>query len=159
MTQRSFVLIIWSNTEIARRKRIHWTDISAKTKCDKELEIWQLNGKGSSQQLSDTLLPFPIQSFFPCTAFDLKPCTESQKKKGYLLTVLLSPWRDKRVSTKCCNYSERVRSALCSLFKSRHCSWKLSGETSINRAANICICIAQQSLNFITHYRWLVHLI
>lgn len=154
MTQLSFVLIIWSSTKIAKRKTKNSLN---RHKCKDK--VWQRAGNLTTEWkrwFPTAFTHFPPFSyttfFFPCTTFDLKPCTELQKKKGYLLTVLLSPWRDKRVSMKCCNYPDRDRSALCSLFKSRHCSWKLSGETSINMAANICICIAQQSLNFITHY-------
>lgn len=152
MTQLSFGLIIWSSTEIAKRKRKNSLN---RHKCkDSVTKSWKFDNwmEEAVPNSFQTLSSLFLENFFlPCTTFDLKPCAGLQKKKRYLLTVLLSPWRDKRVS--CCDYSDRVRSALCSLFKSRHCSWKLSGKTSINMAANICICTGQQSLNFITHYR------
>lgn len=75
---------------------------------------------------------FFLYTFISCTTFDSKPRAELQKKKGYLLTVLLSACPEKTVSKKCCNYSNRVRSALCSFFKSKHCS----GETFVSMAAN-----------------------
>lgn len=152
MTQLSFVLIIWSSTKIAKRKTKNSLN---RHKCKDK--VWQRAGNLTTEwkrwfpTAFTHFPPFSYTTFFfslyNLWSKALYRVTEEERIFADCPAVPL-----KRVSMKCCNYPDGVRSALCSLFKSRHCSWKLSGETSINMAANICICIAQQSLNFITHY-------
>lgn len=138
MTQLSYIFTTWSCTGIVKKKKKRKNSLNI-LKCSEGVrQRVGILTTGWKRQLP-TAFTFPplmlvtssYTTFFSPYSFDLKPCAELQKKKGYLLTVLLSSCREKRDSTKCCSYSDRVRSALCSFFKSRHCSWRLSGETFI----------------------------